>query len=58
MAGQSARYHVTSDAKHVRQIVVRFPADAAVPSRLEGCFYGPSRRGKAPVATVCWIYTA
>lgn len=41
---QTAWYIVTSDAKHARQIVINLPADARVPSRVEGCFVGPMSR--------------
>ena len=37
-------YLAESEAKHARQVVVLFPAEAQVPSRVKGVFVGPMSR--------------
>ncbi|MGD2252763.1 MAG: hypothetical protein PVF70_07600 [Anaerolineales bacterium] len=37
-------YLAVSDAKHARQVVVHFPSEAQVPSRVKGVFVGPMMR--------------
>ncbi len=37
-------YLAASEAKHARQVVVHFPAEAQVPSRVKGVFVGPMMR--------------
>ncbi|MBI3940980.1 MAG: hypothetical protein HY315_09100 [Acidobacteria bacterium] len=53
MEAETDWYLTSSEAKHVRQIVVHLPAEAQVPSRVEGCLIGPMSRavGKTWAAT-------